>query len=84
MIFVTTPPSPSEYVIVAVPGAPPITTPVAMSIVAMPGALLDHVPPLVPFVSVIFSPTQTSSGPPIEEGAANTVTTTQVAHPATV
>lgn len=45
------------YVIVAVPADTPLTTPVALLMLAIVGELLLHVPPLVVLVSVVVAPT---------------------------
>ena len=39
------------YMIVLLPGATPVTTPVAGSTVATPVVVLDHTPPLLPLAS---------------------------------
>ena len=60
---------------VAVPAATPVTTPVPVTTVAVPGALLLHVPPAVLLDMVIEWPVQTDNGPVIEATAGFTVTT---------
>ena len=52
-------------VIVAVPADTPVTIPVAKPTVAMPVALLLHVPPAVASDNVMTEPTQTLVGPDI-------------------
>jgi hypothetical protein len=54
------------YVIVAFPAATPSTIPVVESIVAIPVALLDHVPPFVALVKVLDPPTHKFKVPDIE------------------
>jgi hypothetical protein len=50
------------------------TTPVPEPIVATAVLVLNHVPPLRPFVSVMVEPTQTADGPPIAVGDVYIVT----------
>jgi hypothetical protein len=54
----------------------PVTTPVAGSTVATPVALLLHVPPDDASVSVVVIPIHTVLLPPMDTGAATTVTAT--------
>ena len=66
------------YLIVTVPAAIPVTTPVALT-VAVAGVKLLHTPPVVASVNVVVFPTQTVLVPPIaagEVGAAISVTVT--------
>ncbi len=70
-------PVPNVYVIVAVPGGvvdTPSTSPVVTTTVAMPGALLVHVPPVGVQFSVVVEPTHTLAAPVTRPGNANTVT----------
>jgi hypothetical protein len=68
-------PQPLLYVIVAVPKALPVTTPVVALIGAKEVALLDHVPPVEALVSVLVAPRHTRAGAGnIRAGAAFTVT----------
>lgn len=59
---------------VVVPGATPVTMPVAEPIVAQPGLLLVHTPPEGELVSVVLVPTQMVSVPEMPEGSGLTVT----------
>ena len=66
------------YVIVAVLvviTTPPVTRPVAEPILAIPEALLLHVPPVVASLNVVVSPEQTLRVPSIAVGDGFTVTT---------
>ena len=66
------------YVIVAVlvvNTTPPVTRPVAEPILAIPEALLLHVPPVVASLNVVVSPEQTLRVPSIAVGDGFTVTT---------
>src|SRR5580704_16052956 len=63
----------SVYVIVVVPGATPVTIPVAEPTVAIAGLLLTHVPPPAS-VSVIVAAGHTCSVPLIAVGNGFTVT----------
>ena len=67
--------------IIAVPGVPPITTPVVRPIEAVPGALLLHVPPAVASLRVIEEPEQTLGNPAIGAGLGYTVTATVSSQP---
>lgn len=68
----------SVYVIVAVPGALPVTSPEPAATEAVAGALLVHTPP-PPSASNEVDPTQALSVPVIGPGAATTVTFTVAA-----
>jgi hypothetical protein len=50
---------------IVVPGAIPVTTPVAEPIVAIDKLLLLQLPPVVTFARVTLAPTQAVSGPVI-------------------
>lgn len=50
---------------VVMPAATPVTTPVDGFTVAMPGEVLDHVPPGVASFKVIVLPAHTAEGPEI-------------------
>jgi hypothetical protein len=58
-------PLPSEYVMVVVPGAMPVIMPLREPIVALPGALLLHIPPPAPSASIAVRPAHTVPGPDI-------------------
>ena len=62
-------------VMLEVPPAIPVTTPVLEPIVATPPELLVQVPPPVASVNVVVSPTQTFVVPVIATGSGFTVTT---------
>ena len=66
---------------VAVPGATPVTIPVAGSIVATSGTLLDHVPPAVASVRSVVPVPQTNVEPDMEKGIGLTVTTALLRQP---
>lgn len=68
--------------IVAVPGASPVTTP-APVIEAIEISELLHAPPGVASVSVMSEPSHTTSGPTIGAGIGFIVITAQVVHPET-
>jgi len=72
---------PAAYVIVDVPEATPVTTPVVPSIVATLPLLLLHAPPLTACVSVVVLPTHTLAVPPIDANAALTVTSVMLRQP---
>ena len=65
-------PQPVEYVIVAVPAIPPVTTPDAFT-VATNELLLLHVPPVTASLKVVFDVAHTDKAPDIAPGAAITV-----------
>ena len=67
----------TEYVIVAVPTAIPVTIPEAL-IVAIEGAELDHVPPVVVLVNVVVEPAQTVDAPVIVPADGPLITITDV------
>ena len=77
-------PLPSEYVMVAVPGDIPVTTPVAESTVAFAGLLVDQMPPGVAWLSAVVAPTQTLSVPFMAAVAAFTVTCVILEQPAPI
>ena len=66
--------------IVVVPAATPVTTPVVDPIFTL-ALLLLHVPPMLPSVSVIVKPTHTVDGPSIVDGYGLTVTVVVTIHP---
>jgi hypothetical protein len=77
------PPLVTEYEIVAVPAATPVTIPVALPTVAFAVLDDDHIPPLVALLRVLVLPTHTLAVPVIvpAAGAAFTVTTAVAIHP---
>ena len=85
-VMVVKQPDGNVYVIVAVPGAgvaeTPVTIPVPIPMLAIVGSLLVHVPPAVGCVRVVVRPSQTDVAPPMGAGAAVTVATTVLVHPA--
>ncbi len=72
--FVTMQPVPSEYVIVTVPAATPVTSPLVLLTVARAVLLLLHKPPVGLEASVIIAPVQTVPAPVIAVGAVLTFT----------
>ena len=66
------------------PGPVPVTTPVAVTTVAVPGALLVHVPPGAESLSAVVAPAQTYFMPLIAEGARFTMTDAVATQPADV
>jgi hypothetical protein len=68
-------PHPVAYVIVAVPCAIPVTVPDELPTVAIEVLLLLQLPPVELLVSVVVEPVHKDAVPPIDAGAANTVTT---------
>ena len=75
-------PVPIVYVMVAVPAvAPPVTTPVEEPIVAVPVALLPHVPPVGVSLNVVVAPEHSTIVPVIGTGNVFTVTIVVVIHP---
>lgn len=81
-VIVVKQPAGVVYVIVVVPAATLLTTPVPKPMVATAGVLLAHVPPATECVSVVLPPTHTELEPPIGAGAGVTVTTVVEVHPA--
>ena len=73
-VAVTVHPVPKEYVIVDVPAAAPVTTPVVDPIKALPLLLLHPPPPGVEF-KVVVKPTHTPNVPVIGVGVVLTFTT---------
>lgn len=67
-------PVPKEYVIIAVPGPPQLTTPDVASIEATDGKLLLHVPPPERQLKVVLPPAHAESVPDITVGKGLTVT----------
>ena len=71
--------------IVTLPAATPLTTPVPAPTVATDVLLLVHVPPGVVFVKVVVAPAHTVDEPGVmADGRAATVTVLVTLHPATV
>jgi hypothetical protein len=68
----------NEYVIVALPAATPVTTPVAEPTVAVDALLLLHVPPASVFVNVVDADEHTVLAPVIVAGIGVTETTVVV------
>jgi hypothetical protein len=68
-------------VIVAPPAAIPVTTPLAVPIVATLMSLLIQLPPVVDSVNVVFSPAHTANTPPMASGSSLTVTIAIDWHP---
>jgi len=64
-----------------VPEDTPVTTPVLLTTVATPVLPLDHVPPVVPSVSVIEEPAQNAVDVEIATGVVLTVTIVVVVQP---
>jgi hypothetical protein len=69
------------YMIVAVPPATPVTTPVPVPTIATAVLLLLHVPPPDASLSVVVKPGQTTVVPVIGETVAFTVTVVTFEHP---
>jgi hypothetical protein len=69
---------------VVVPGTMPVTVPVKVPMEAIPGALLDQLPPKTISERVTGIPTQIVDGPMIGPGAGLTVTMVAVWHPVVV
>ena len=73
------------YVIVVVPEATPVTTPVLASTVATPVLLDVHTPPVVALLNAVVDPTHTSVVPLIAAttgiGLTVTVVVTELTHP---
>jgi len=69
------------YVIGAVPGDTPNTTPVDEPIVATPVAPLVHVPPPGEENKVVLCPVHILERPVIADGSGSTVTVTLTKHP---
>jgi hypothetical protein len=70
---VTSQPTPSEYVIVAVPTFTPLTTPVPEPTLAITTLLLLQVPPVSASLSVVVLPIHTCIVPVIADGSEVTV-----------
>lgn len=77
-------PEPNEYVMVAIPAVTPVTIPVDDPTVAIPGALLVHVPPVTPSLSVVARPMHTCVTPVIAVGTVFTVTVAVALQPAAI
>lgn len=77
-------PAPVVYVIVAVPGAMPLTIPVDKPTEATEGVVLVQVPPETVLVSVVVVATHSEAVPPIADGVALTVTIAVREQPETV
>lgn len=71
----------SVKVMVVVPAATPLTTPVAMLIVAVPVLLLAHVPPPALLLKVADEPTHTAAAPDMAGGGPLTVILVVVKQP---
>jgi len=69
------------YVTVATPAPIPVTTPEALIVAIVEGAML-HIPRVLSSVNVIEDPTQTESLPVIVAGEGLTVMLAVVSHPA--
>lgn len=63
------------------PVLPPVTTPDVEFTLAVPVALLVHVPPVGEELSVVVAPAHTADAPDIAAGAATTVMVCDVKHP---
>lgn len=64
---------------VVVPCATPVTTPVAASTVAIPGAVLLHVPPLFPLeLKLMVDETQTADKPLMAPASGSEFTVTTI------
>jgi len=81
MVTLALQPVDNVYMIVAEPGATPVTTPDDEPTVAMLVLLLVQTPPAVLFVSVMDDPAQTDVGPAMATGLGFTVTTAVEMHP---
>ena len=66
------------------PPVTPVTRPVVLPTLALPGLLLLQVPPVVASVSWVVKPLHTAVLPVIASGSALTVTTTDDAQPPAV
>jgi hypothetical protein len=73
IVLVAAIPQPVEYVIVALPATPPVTTPLDVPTVATDVLFVLHVPPAVASLSVIFEPEHTDEAPDMVPGAPITV-----------
>jgi len=69
------------YVILDVPAATPVTTPVPLTTVATVVVLLLHAPPLGPELNVVVLPTQVNRVPVIGSAPVVTVATTVALQP---
>ena len=69
------------YLIIAMPGVTPVTTPVLKPTVAMAGVLLLQVPPGIASLTVIAVPMHKTEGPTIGAGSGLTLTTVVVEQP---
>jgi len=69
------------YVIVVVPGATPVITPVAIPTVATAEADVLQTPPAAAHINVPEAPVQTVVVPVIGDGIGNTVATIPAMHP---
>ena len=79
--FVDLQPVRRVYVIVDVPEAAPVTTPVEEPIVATVVVLLAHVPPALTSLKPVVKPVQTVAVPDIADGTGLTVATFIAIHP---
>jgi hypothetical protein len=73
---------PRAYIIVVVPAAIAVTTPVDVLIVATPPSLLLQAPPVVAELNADVLPEHSAKAPEIAEGAAVTVATSEAKQPA--
>lgn len=71
----------TEYEIVAVPAATPVTSPLNEPTVAIPVAELLHIPPPLTSARVVIPPTQTVAVPVIGAGDGFTVIVLETLHP---
>jgi hypothetical protein len=83
IILVTVHPVPSEYVIVAVPGLTPLTTPLSDPTFATAVLSLLHTPPPTASVIVVVSFAHTAASPKIAVGERLIVTVVCALQPAT-
>lgn len=80
-VVVATHPTPSEYVMAALPALTPDTTPEVLSTVATAVLALVQVPPEVPLLNGTVEPRHTLVLPEIDVGNALTVTTLAAVQP---
>jgi len=81
IVVVTKQPPGNVYVITAVPGEIPVTTPVSEPIVAIEGEPELQTPPPGELLRLIEEPTHTADGPVIAVGAGYTVIVIEVEQP---
>ena len=80
-VLVVLHPAPGEKVIVVIPAATPVTTPVPEPTVAIPGDPELHVPPPEGSLKAVVAPVHTVATPVIGAGSGLTVTNTVAMHP---